>query len=266
MLEAIVALLAGLLVGSFLNVCIYRMPRDLSVVRPRSYCPACRTPIAWRDNVPVLGYVLLRGRCRHCRNRIPARYPAVEILTGLLFFLIVLRLGPSLAALKLCLFSSLLIGLIFSDLEEKILPDELTLGGAVAGLLLAAVVPIDWGYAHLLLPWRLGERWLSVGEAALGALLASGFLWMVGSLYAKIRHKEGLGFGDVKMVAMIGAFVGLIGVLQTLILGSILGSVIGLAYIKITKKDFSSYELPFGAFLGAAALFVGLMTGSVFTH
>jgi leader peptidase (prepilin peptidase)/N-methyltransferase len=265
MLEAALAFLAGLVVGSFLNVCIHRMPRDLSVVRPRSFCPSCKRPIAWHDNLPVLSYLILRGRCRHCQSHIPFRYPVVEILTAVLFSGIVLPLGTGLLSIKLCLFSALLVGLIFSDLEQRILPDEFTVGGIAAGVLLAALLPMEWGFAHLLLPSGWGERWLSVSESAVGACSASALLWVVGALFAKIRHREGLGFGDVKMVAMIGAFLGLHRALQTLILASILGSVIGLIYIRLTRKDASTYELPFGAFLGVTALAVALAGGPVIT-
>ena len=264
MLEACLGLLFGLLIGSFLNVCIYRMPQDLSVVRPRSFCTVCKHPIAWYDNVPVLSYALLRGRCRYCKAAISARYPAVELLTGALFFFYVWRLGPTLPALKLCLYGALLVGLIFADLEERILPDEFTLGGAAAGLALAWFVPVNDEMAEGLL-WLAGLQWnvhwISVMEAALGAAVPSFFLFLGGWLYLKLRHKEGLGLGDVKLMAMIGAFLGLRGALLTLILGSVLGSVIGYAYIRITGKDPSSYELPFGTFLGAAGIaitFVGL--------
>src|ERR1039458_9901222 len=143
MTAAILAFLFGLLIGSFLNVCIYRWPRDLSVVRPRSHCPSCEKTIAWYDNIPLLSYALLGGRCRHCRARISPRYPVVELLTGALFFVFVWRLGPSLAAVKFCLLSALLVGLTFSDLEARILPDEFTLGGMAAGLVLAWFVPVN---------------------------------------------------------------------------------------------------------------------------
>lgn len=259
--ESLVALVAGLLIGSFLNVCIYRMPRDLSVVRPRSFCPACEHPIAWYDNVPVFSYFLLGRRCRHCGQPIPARYPIVEILTAVLFFAIVNALGPTAVAAKLCLLVALLVGLTFADLEERTLPDEFTLGGTAVALVLAWFVPVDDVIAHLLLPAlgiRPGEAWMSVAESALGAALPSGFLWLGGLLFEKIRHKEGLGLGDVKMIAMIGAFLGLRATLLTLVLGSISGSVIGLIYIRLTKKDASTYELPFGTFLGFAAMFVAL--------
>jgi leader peptidase (prepilin peptidase)/N-methyltransferase len=261
-LESVVALIAGLLIGSFLNVCIYRMPRDLSVVRPRSFCPACQHPIAWYDNIPVLSYFLLGRRCRHCAQPIPARYPIVEALTAALFFAIVYALGPTAVAAKLCLLVALLVGLTFTDLEERLLPDEFTLGGTVVGLVLAWFVPVDPdGFAHALLPVagiRLSEQWMSVAESALGAALPSGFLWLGGLIFEKIRHKEGLGLGDVKMIAMIGAFLGLQDTLLTLFLGSIAGSVIGLIYIRATKKDAGAYELPFGTFLGFGAIFVAL--------
>lgn len=267
MLEAAVALLFGLLIGSFLNVCIYRMPRDLSVVRPRSYCVACEHPIAWYDNVPLVSYLLLGGRCRHCRARISARYPVVEALTGILFFAYVLRMGATPAAFKTCLLGAMLVALVFSDLEERILPNEFTLGGAVAGVVLSLFVPVQDITAHAVL-WLLsidaGPRWQSLAESLLGALLPAFFLWVGGFLYEKIRHREGMGLGDVKMMLMIGAFLGLRGSLLTLIFGSVVGSLIGLAYIKITRKEMSTYELPFGTFLGFGAIAVTLVGPKVF--
>jgi leader peptidase (prepilin peptidase)/N-methyltransferase len=259
MLEAVLALLCGLLIGSFLNVCIYRLPRDLSVVRPRSFCPACGHMVAWFDNVPLVSYALLRGRCRYCKAAIPARYPVVELLTGMLFFLAVESLGVSLAALKLCVFGALLVGLIFADLEERILPDEFTLGGTAAGVVMAFVVPMEPSLAYLFVSGSLSPALVSVSESVLGALVGGGAIWLVGALYQKLRHREGLGFGDVKMVAMIGAFLGLRGVLGTLLLGSVAGSVVGLVFIVLTRKEASTYELPFGSFLGAAAIFIAFL-------
>jgi leader peptidase (prepilin peptidase)/N-methyltransferase len=262
LIEASLAFLFGLVIGSFLNVCIYRWPRDLSVVRPRSHCTNCEKTIAWYDNVPLVSYLLLGGRCRYCRARISARYPAVELLTGLLFFYFVYTLGPALAALKMCVFAAMLVALVFSDLEERILPDELTLGGTLAGLAFAAIVPVPDISAHALL-WMLGVevgsgRWQSMAESAVGAGLPALFLWGGGWIYYKVRHREGLGFGDVKLIAMVGAFLGLRGALLTLILGSITGSILGYGYIKATGKDAATYELPFGTFLGAAGLAVAL--------
>jgi leader peptidase (prepilin peptidase) / N-methyltransferase len=264
MMEALLALLFGLIIGSFLNVCIYRWPRDLSVVKPRSHCPSCEKMIAWYDNVPVVSYLLLGARCRNCRARISWRYPVVELATGALFFYFIYTFGLTVLAVKMCVFSALLVGLIFSDLEERILPDEMTKGGIVLGLIFAWFVPLEdlGGQGILGLLWMAGlhvpPRWDSVAEAAIGAALPSFFLWLGGFLYEKIRHREGLGFGDVKLIAMVGAFLGLQASLFTLLVGSLAGAVIGYGYIKITHKDASSYELPFGTFLGVAGLVAGV--------
>lgn len=263
MIEVVIAFLAGLLIGSFLNVCIYRLPKDLSIVRPRSYCPACNVKIAWYDNIPLVSYTVLGGRCRHCGARIPIRYPIVEALTAVAFATAVAALGPGLAAVKLCMFSALMIGLAFSDLEERILPDEFTLGGIVIGLLLALVVPMDVIFASLFVGPQSHGRWLSLAESVLGAGASVGLLWVVGFLYEKVRHRSGLGFGDVKMMGAIGAFLGVHGAFQTIILASLVGSVVGLVYIKVTKKDFSSYELPFGTFLGLTALVLAFLRTTV---
>ncbi len=256
--------LAGLLIGSFLNVCIYRLPRDLSVVRPRSFCPHCEQQIAWFDNVPLLSFALLHGHCRHCGHRIPMRYPIVELLTAATFATAIGFLGPTAAGLKFCVFGAILIALIFSDLEERILPDEFTLGGTVAGIVFAAFVPLNFGVIRVLLSSVRNERVVSVGESLFASLLCSVVLWAVGALYEKIRHREGLGLGDVKMVAMIGAFLGLGNTLLTLITASLLGAVVGLFYIWFTGKDASTYELPFGTFLGAAALVIGFSSEVIF--
>ncbi len=261
MLEGFLGLLAGLLIGSFLNVCIHRWPRDLSVVRPRSRCPACEKPIAWYDNIPVLSYLVLRAKCRHCGIRIPARYPMVELLTGLLFAYFAWHLGLTPIAAKYCVLTAILVALVFSDIEERILPDEFTLGGIAIGLAFALFVPVPDVVAHAIFSLSdisLGNRALSMAEAALGIVLPAGSLWLGGFLFEKLRHKEGLGLGDVKMMAMVGAFLGIRGALLTLIAGSVLGSVIGLIYIKATRQDASTYQLPFGTFLGIAALGVAL--------
>jgi leader peptidase (prepilin peptidase)/N-methyltransferase len=188
----------------------------------------------------------------------------VELATGLLFFYCVYTNGLSLLALKMCVLSALLVGLVFSDLEERILPDEMTLGGVVLGLIFAWFVKVD-DFGGEAIFWMLrvhpSARTQSLAEAALGAALPAFFLWGGGWLYEKIRHREGLGLGDVKLIAMVGAFLGLHGALLTLILGSIAGSIVGLAYIKITHKDAATYELPFGTFLGLGALAAGFGFG-----
>jgi leader peptidase (prepilin peptidase)/N-methyltransferase len=265
---SLLAFLFGLIIGSFLNVCIYRLPRDLSVVKPRSFCPGCQKQIAWYDNIPVLSFFLLGRKCRYCGTPISFRYALVELLTGLLFFLIVLALGPTVVAFKLCVLCALLVGLTFTDLDALILPDELTLGGTVVGFLFAWFVPVDDRAAHVALTiagFHPSQQWAQVAESVVGAVLPASFLGLGGWLFEKIRHKEGLGLGDVKMIAMVGAFLGLSAALLTLIIGSIAGSVIGLIYIYATKKDASTYELPFGSFLGFAGIVVAL-TGAPVIH
>ncbi len=258
MIEALLAALAGLLIGSFLNVCIYRLPRDLSVVTPRSFCPGCDHGIAWYDNVPLLSFILLRGRCRHCQARISFRYPLVELLTAICFFIAVWFRPDGIdgLAIKYCIFSAIIIALIFSDIEERILPDEFTLGGTVVGLILAWFVPSHLGLFHFFMRSLENPRLSSLVDAAFAAAFSSLTLWLIGFLYKKVRHREGLGFGDVKMVAMIGAFLGLSGVLMTLIVGSLMGAIIGICYIFFARKDASTYELPMGTFLGIASLAV----------
>jgi len=286
-MDAILAFLAGLLIGSFLNVCVFRMPRDLSVVRPRSFCPACEKGIAWYDNVPVVSYIVLRGKCRHCGWRIPVRYPIVELLTGIAFAVCFGELGLTLPGFKYALLSAMLIALIATDFEERILPDEFTLGGTLAGLVLAAFVPMEPGIAGFFVQESMGPTWASLTESAVGAGVSSGSIWLVGWMFLKFRHREGLGLGDVKMIAMIGAFLGLQEALLTLMSASLFGSVVSPPYTVIAKRKLirrlahwlgrrqpnaaaspgrpkfravmaviTRYQLPFGSFLGAAALII----------
>jgi leader peptidase (prepilin peptidase) / N-methyltransferase len=268
--EIVLAALAGLLIGSFLNVCIFRLPRDLSPVQPRSFCPECAIAaedsgvefeaavagamIPWYDNIPVVSYVLLGAKCRRCKKAIPARYPLVELATAIAFGLCVAVFGLSLAALKYVIFSAIMITLIATDLEERILPDEFTKGGIVIGLVLAWFVPMPIELGHFIFPQAWGPKGLSVGESVLGGVFASSMIWATGWLYEKIRHREGLGLGDVKMIGTIGAFLGLSSTMVTLVLASLIGSIIGGGYILFSKKQASTYELPFGSFLGVAAL------------
>ncbi|HLH43523.1 MAG TPA: prepilin peptidase [Bryobacteraceae bacterium] len=254
-MEPIAAFLVGLLIGSFLNVCIYRLPRDLSIVGPRSVCPHCKRKIAWYDNIPLLSYVLLRARCRFCLHRIPMRYPLVELANGIAFALCVGELGVSLPAVKWSIFSALLLALIATDLEQRILPDELTLGGTLLGVALSLFVPLDSQTITLLfagMNWRAG----SLMEAAFGAAIASAAIWFVGWAYQKLRRREGLGLGDVKMIALMGAFLGAPNALLAIAAGSAFGAVVSLLYIRFAGKDASTYQLPFGSFLGVGALAV----------
>ncbi len=255
-----IAAIAGLLIGSFLNVCIYRVMRDLSVVKPRSFCPQCEELIAWYDNIPLLSFVCLRGKCRRCSARIPWRYPLVEALTAVAFALVVYRYGPTLTALKWLVFESLMIVLFWTDWEERILPDEFTLGGAVAGAAFAPLVFVPGVLGQLL----LGDRkliWQSLFNMAMGSALMSGPIWLAGVVYAKLRKREGLGLGDVKLLAMLGIFLGIDQGIRALLLGAVSGSVIGILYLLLARKDPHSYELPFGSFLCAAAAAVPLWSG-----
>jgi leader peptidase (prepilin peptidase) / N-methyltransferase len=253
------AFLLGLVIGSFLNVCILRIPADKSIVMPASSCPKCGKAIAPYDNIPVLSWLFLGGKCRNCKTKISPMYPAVELLTGFLFLACVLVFGPTVDALKWAVFSALLVVLTITDLRERILPDEVNFFGLGAGLLFSFFTKSLDGTAL----W-LANRWfdfpppevaLSFADAALGAIAGSGLLWLVAEGYFRIRGREGMGLGDVKMMAAVGAFLGLKRTLLTVLMGSLLGSVIGILLISITKKG-RDYELPFGTFLGAGALLV----------
>jgi leader peptidase (prepilin peptidase)/N-methyltransferase len=255
------AVVCGLLFGSFLNVCIFRLPRDLSVVTPRSFCPECSHPLAWYDNIPLLSFLLLRAHCRHCGKKIYSRYPLVEVAAAALLCWVVTRYGWSLAALKWALFELLLLALFFTDLEERILPDELTLGGAACGLLLAFFVSVPGVIGELWFP-KQPLYWRSLVNACLGALFLAGPLWLLAVVYAHIRKKEGLGLGDVKLLVFMGLFLGLENGLLALMIGAVLGTVLGLLYIVVRRKDPGSYELPFGSFLCLGAALVPLFVKS----
>jgi leader peptidase (prepilin peptidase)/N-methyltransferase len=251
--------LLGLVIGSFLNVCIRRIPREESVVLPASRCPACHAPIKPYDNIPVLSWLLLGGQCRNCKAEISALYPVVELLTGLLFAACYLVFGPTLEGAKWAVFSALLIVLTITDVRERLLPDKVNFGGLGVGLALSFFIrPVD-GTALWLAnrmfdmppPWPV----LSFTDALLGASAGSGLLWLVAEGYFRLRGREGMGLGDVKMMAMVGAFLGVKRTLLTILAGSLLGSVIGLLMIALAGKG-RDYELPFGTFLGAGALLV----------
>lgn len=252
----VLVFLFGLALGSFLNVCIYRLPRGESVVSPRSRCPHCQRPIAAYDNIPLLSYVILRGRCRHCRARISVFYPLVELVTAALLVAIYLRHGFTPAGVKSTLLVLALVVLIITDLRERILPDRVTYLGLGVGLLLALWTPVGDGSAAALaraLTLTLSPRILSLADALLGALVWAGMLYAVGELFYRVRKIEGLGLGDVKMTAMLGAFFGLKLTLLTLLLGCLLGSTLGGLFMLLTRKS-RRYELPLGSFLGLAAL------------
>jgi leader peptidase (prepilin peptidase) / N-methyltransferase len=239
--------LVGLLAGSFLNVCIYRIPRDLSVIMPRSFCPECGTQVAWYDNVPLVSYFLLHRRCRSCAQTIPARYPIVELTTAILFALVASEYGWTLAALKWCLFEAILIALFWTDLEERILPDEFTLGGTGAGLIIAIFVAVPSVAGILLLP-AAKTAFQSLLSAALGATVLVLPIWGLGALYSRLRKREGLGLGDVKLLLLIAVFLGVERGLFALLIGTVAGSIVGAAYILATLRNPATNELPFGTF------------------
>ncbi len=255
MLAALLAGLAGLLVGSFLNVCIYRLPRDLSVAYPaRSFCPRCGRTLPASENIPVLSWVFLRGRCRGCGGGISWRYPAIELFTGLLAFLAALEGGWSGETLRLAVFAFLLVVLLLTDLETRILPDEATVGGAAIGWLIALLLPRDPGVVGLLIPDSALPAGRSLAGAVLAGVLPAAAFWLLGELYRWIRQREGLGLGDVKMLLMLGAFTGLESTLLTVMLASISGSVAGGILLLRQGRSAATYELPFGSFLAGAAL------------
>jgi leader peptidase (prepilin peptidase)/N-methyltransferase len=253
MIEALVGALFGLVIGSFLNVCIHRLPRDLSLVAPRSRCPRCDRPIAWYDNIPALSYAILAGRCRHCRAWISPRYPLVELAAAALLAAIAARWGFTIEALKWASFTSMMLALAFTDLETRILPDEMTKGGLWLGLVLSLLAPVEPGLVSFVLA-NVAEPVRSLAESLFAAGFLSGTLWVVGALYARLRGREGLGFGDVKLIAMMGAFLGFGKAFLALVAGSVAGSVVGLIFVIATRKDARTYEVPFGTFLAVAAI------------
>ncbi len=295
---AVVVFLFGLVIGSFLNVCIHRIPRVFAetqtnflrtsflqlaaITAPPSACPKCGTRIKPYDNIPVLSYAILRGRCRFCRGPISFVYPLVELLSGVLFLACYRAFGLTATGAKWAFFSSLVVVLIFTDVFRRILPDLINLAGFFGGLVFSIFVPVGDGSAL----W-LSHRWsaypwpelVSLADALLGAALGSGLLWAVGEVYFRIRGREGMGLGDVKMMAMAGTFLGSKFALMTIFIGSLAGSVAGLTligglYLAGWKRSAASraarrglgseralrwalaqrYQLPFGVFLGIGAL------------
>jgi leader peptidase (prepilin peptidase) / N-methyltransferase len=280
--------LFGLAFGSFLNVCIYRLPLGLSVVAPRSACPKCKQPIAFYDNLPVLSWLILGGRCRSCKTAISPRYWLIESLTGLLFLACYWHFGLTLATLKYCTFAFLLLGLIFTDAETKLLPDKLTLPGIGLGLLFSVFIPVNDlaaqflpGVVNLPFSGNVATPLLSALDSLLGAAVGASFIYGAGAIYLRWRHVEGMGFGDVKLMAMVGAFLGTKLTVFTIFTASLAGSVFGLTtvflvWLKRTHRFmrrlasaqaarrrawqsaqmvYRHYQMPFGVFLGSMALF-----------
>jgi leader peptidase (prepilin peptidase) / N-methyltransferase len=256
----------GLIIGSFLNVCIVRIPEGKSIVLPASACTKCGAAIRPYDNIPVLSYLLLGGKCRACKTHFSAMYPAVELLTGVLFFICYCAFGLSLDALKWSIFSAIMVVLVFTDLRERILPDVVNYTGLALGLVLSLFVePADgtarW-IANRMFEFPPPAPLISLADALFGAAIGAGLLWGISEAYFRLRGREGMGMGDVKMMLMAGAFLGTKRTLLTIFAGSLLGSVLGIAFILARRKD-SDYELPFGTFLGLAAILVVFFGTSV---
>ncbi len=239
-MSLVVAALFGLVIGSFLNVCIYRLPHDQSIVWPASRCTTCGRELSWYENIPVLSYVALGGRCRTCRERISPMYPIVEVVTAGVFVLFYWRLGPTpFFAVRLA-FACAMIVLFVIDLQHQILPNEITLPGIVVGLVASLFLEPGWR------------------DALIGAIAGGGSLWLIAWGYERLRHREGLGFGDVKMLAMIGAFLGWKLMLLTLVFASFTGSLVALILMVARRADWQS-RLPLGTFLALGAVPVSLV-------
>jgi leader peptidase (prepilin peptidase) / N-methyltransferase len=285
---AVAIFVVGLSFGSFLNVCIYRLPLGLDVVMPRSACPKCKHLIAFYDNVPVLSWFILRGRCRHCQQKISPRYWFIELLTGLLFVGCYAYFGLTLATLKYCTFAFLLLGLIFTDAETKLLPNKLTLPGIALGLFFSLIVPVNdlasqfaAGVVNLPVTSDIATRVFSLFDSLLGAAVGASFIYGAGAIYWRWRHVQGMGFGDVKLMAMVGAFLGIKLTVFTIFTASVAGSLFGLATVfmvwirrsrrflrrfsdaaaarrrawQSAQMVYHYYQMPFGVFLGSMALF-----------
>jgi leader peptidase (prepilin peptidase)/N-methyltransferase len=286
----------GLLFGSFLNVCIHRLPLGLSVVWPGSACPRCQQAIAFYDNVPVLSWLILRGRCRNCKASISPRYLLVELITGILFLACYWYFGWTLSTLKYCVLSFLLLGLIFTDAETKLLPDKMTLTGLALGVGFSLVVPVNDLASQFLpsmvnLPFSgdISIRIISLLDSLLGAAVGASFIYGAGAIYLCWRKAEGMGFGDVKLMAMIGAFLGVKLTVFTIFTASLAGSLFGVGtvfvvWLKRTHRFmkrladaqaarrrawqsaqvvYRNYQMPFGVFLGSMAIFASFFGNRV---
>lgn len=256
----VVVALFGLAFGSFLNVCIYRLPRGESIITPRSHCPQCGKLIAWYDNLPVLSYLLLRGKCRHCKGRISPLYPAVELLTSGVLVAAYARYGLSPEFVKFAVFGMLLLVLIFTDFRERRIPHAVTLLGMSLGIVLSFIVPVDARPVEWLLR-RAGffpeGVLVSLLAALAGAAVGGGLLYLVGAAFYRLTGKEALGFGDVMLMLMVGTFLGVPLTLLTILLGSLLGTLIA-APLEMMGGTFRRHAWPYGSFLGAAGIYASL--------
>jgi leader peptidase (prepilin peptidase) / N-methyltransferase len=258
-----VVALFGLAFGSFLNVCIFRLSSEEkeSIVTPGSHCRQCGKPVRWYDNLPILSYMLLHGRCRSCGARISPIYPLVEALTAGIFLVTWTAYGPTAMFAKEAVFSMLVVVVIFTDLLQRTIPRAITVLGMGAGLFFSFIVRVDdrlsnWMLAGL----RVDGSGVigSVVAAVAGAAFGAGLFYSVGEVFRRLRHKQGLGFGDVMLMAMVGTFLGISLTYVTILLGSLLGVVVAGILCAASARFRRDYLWPYGTFLGAAALYVGL--------
>jgi leader peptidase (prepilin peptidase)/N-methyltransferase len=267
----------GLLFGSFLNVVIYRVPKGESIVLPASHCPACNAAIKPYDNIPVLSFAILGGKCRNCGVVISPIYPAVELLVGILYLLAFIKAGQQssiftdaydsvparfwMTMIADILFISFIVPLVFIDLKHKLLPNVITFPGIAVLLIARVIAPDRWIVDHTpTFGLTIQPEWqVALVASVLGALVGGGSLWLVRWIYFQVRHVEGLGLGDVKMMLMVGVFLGLQLTVLTIFVGALLGSILGIGLIAL-RRGSMKMEIPFGVFLGIAgliALFVG---------
>jgi leader peptidase (prepilin peptidase)/N-methyltransferase len=231
------AFIFGAAIGSFLNVCIFRLPAETSIIRPASRCPKCLHPLRFYDNIPLMSYILLRGKCRDCGATISSRYPLVELTTALLALLLFMKFGLTLNFLIFFIFTAVLIVITFIDLDHQIIPDVITLPG-IPLFFLAAVFLVK------------EVTWC---DALLGLLIGGGMLFVIALVYELITKREGMGGGDIKLLAMIGGFLGWKSLMFVLLFSSFSGAIVGIAAMIINKQDMK-YAVPFGPFLSAAAV------------
>lgn len=253
-LLAVLSFVVGGMIGSFLNVCVYRIPKGESVVNPPSHCPKCGENIAWYDNIPVLSWLILGARCRNCKAPISWQYPLVEAITGTLFLLVFLRFGRTVASPVYMTLAASLVLVTFIDLTDWTIPDRITLPGIPIGIacsVLAMVYPASG--------LQIGEMHKDVFDSLIGVALGGGIIYALDKISLLLLKKHGMGFGDVKLLAMLGAFVGWKGVLLILIMACLVGSVVGVTLVAIKKlkgKDKEDHYLPFGPYLSVAGLLV----------
>jgi len=262
MMVYLVVAVFGLIFGSFLNVCIVRLPNKESILVPRSHCPLCKHPIRWFDNIPLVSYLVLRGRCRDCGARISPRYPFVEALTALLLIATFRRFGLSPEFVKYSALVMMLIVLIFTDLRQRQIPHTVTVFGIALGLVLSFFTqvdnrPVEWLAERM--GWFLSGTVSSVLGAVVGAVTGGGLFYAVGEAFYILggRQKEYLGFGDVMLMLMVGTFLGAPLTLLTILLGSLGGSIIALSFW-LAAPRFRNYHWPYGTFLGIAAVYAAL--------